>query len=96
MKRLPNIALTSAPGIFVGWGIHPGGKSVGEYLVCHWPAFQSQGVELMRMPVYTVQEMVADEVPVGEVSSNPFVGEWRSPLAQMMSRGRCLHRLARG
>ena len=57
-KRLPKFSPNAVPGIFLGWGVHPGGKWTGEYLVAHWPDYQSQGVTASRIPIYTVQEFL--------------------------------------
>ena len=68
------------------WGgaCTPGGKWVGEYLVAHWPDFQAQGIEAKRTPVYSVQEVILDELPTGGVDVKGFVGGWRFPLTQVL------------
>ena len=83
-KRLPKFSPNAVPGIFFGWGVHPGGKWTGEYLVAHWLDFQSQGVTASRIPIYTVQEVLVDDLPAGELSLSKLVGDWRFPLAQAL------------
>ena len=52
--------------------------------MAHWPDFQSQGVTASRIPIYTVQEILVDDLLVGELSLSKLVGDWRFPLAQAL------------